>query len=115
MKEHEAEMDFVQRSPIPFDGQNLHAICVNYFPLTIITLTTMHDRYTTKDYSQQTPGGIYAELVQSRNRKTEYIKLLFYAFLLRLFALTPLANLHYVIYALSLSVERPLAGCLLSR
>jgi hypothetical protein len=53
MKGHEAEMDFVQRSPIPFDGQNLHALCVNYFPLTIITLTTTRDRYTTKDYRRK--------------------------------------------------------------
>ena len=55
MKGHEAEMVFVQRSPIPFDGQNSHALCVNYFPLTIITLTTTHDRYTTTDYRSKRP------------------------------------------------------------
>jgi hypothetical protein len=53
MKGHEAEMDFVQRSPISFDGQNLHVLSVNYFPLTIITLTATHGRYTTKDYSSK--------------------------------------------------------------
>jgi hypothetical protein len=65
--------------------------------------------------SHTKPASIEALHNNCRAKKTA-IRMIWVALALRIFALTSLFNIHYfLIYALSFSVLRPLAGCAILR